>query len=56
MTERAKVVLGKKVDTGKNICEERFQMLMKLIRIHRMMRKDETIMQRKIWTQGKQEN
>lgn len=39
MTERAKVVLGKKVDTGKNIYEERFHMLMKLIRIHRMMEK-----------------
>ena len=39
MTERTeKIVMGKKADLGLNIYEERFQMLMKLIRIGRMLK------------------
>lgn len=33
-----KIVLGKKVDTGLNVYEQRFQMLMKLMRIDRMLK------------------
>ncbi len=37
--ERQKIILGSKKDTGLSIYEERFRILMKLIRIERMMKR-----------------
>jgi hypothetical protein len=39
LEEHKKIVLGKKTDVHHNVYEERFHMLMKLIRIDRMMKR-----------------